>query len=121
MPTLGEILNKGNKNLYMFPKGFELKKTYDMNGMEKLRPNGSLKLNVFGHHTFFSGYCPTWDEVVRQILICLNRTRQIKCDVSLTFKHFRSGNYEEIFHGKVTQEVLDELIEISKEYFKDEE
>jgi hypothetical protein len=28
--------------------------------------------------------------------------------------------YEEMFHGIVTQEVLDELIEISEKYFKEE-
>ena len=121
MPTLGELLNieTGNKKLIYVPEGFELKKE------GKLIPNGLLMLSVYHKkpngdlgHKCFSSYCIYWDEVVNEIRRCVNSTRPIKFDMGLTFKMYNKTIYEEMFHGVVTKQVLDELIEISEKYLK---
>ena len=124
MPTLGEILNIGNKKLIHIPEGFELKKRY---GQGKLIPNGLLMLSVYHKkpngdlgRKCFSGCCINWDEVVNEISRCVNSTHPIKFDMWLSFKMYNKTIYEEMFHGIVTKEVLDELIEISEKYFKEE-
>lgn len=125
MPTLGEMLNrgKGTKNIHV-PEGFELKKSY---GREKLTPNGIASLSVFHikqngdlGHECFSNYCIHWDDVVNEIRRCVNSTRPIKFHMNLSFKLYNKTIYEEMFHGTVTQEILDELIEISEKYFKED-
>lgn len=124
MPTLGEMLNIGNRKLISVPEGFELRKPY---GWKKLIPNGILILSVYHKkpngdlgHKCFSGHCISWDDAVNEIRRCVNSTRPIKFDMWLSFKMYNKTVYEEIFHGIVTQEVLDELIEISEKYFKEE-
>lgn len=126
MPTLGEMLNmkKENKKLIHVPEGFEIKKSY---GREKLTPNGIATLSVFcikqngdlGHECF-SNYCIHWNDVVNEIRRCVNSTRPIKFHMNLSFKLYNKTIHEEMFHGTVTQEVLDELIEISEKYFKED-
>ena len=125
MPTLGELLNKGNKKLITVPEGFKLRKPY---GGDKLVPNGLLTLSVYHKkpngdlgHMCFSNYCIYWDEVVNEIRRCVNTTRPIKFDMGLTFKKYNETIHEEMFHGTVTKEVLDELIEISEKYVKEKE
>ena len=125
MPTLGEMLNiGGNKKLIRVPEGFELKKSY---GREKLTPNGITTLSVFHikqngelGHKCFSNYCIYWDDVVNEIRRCVNSTRPIKFDMRLSFKMYNKRIDEEMFHGTVTQEVLDELIEISEKFTREE-
>lgn len=126
MPTLGEMLNigKGNKKLINVPDGFELKKPYIG---EKLIPNGVISLSVFHMkrngelgRTCFSDSCLYWNEVVNEIRRCANSTRPIKFHMRLSFKMYNKTIDEEMFHGTVSQEVLDELIEISEKYLKEE-
>ena len=79
------------------------------------KPNGDLG------HKCFSGCCINWDEAVNEIRRCVNSTRPIKFDMWLSFKMYNKTIYEEMFHGTVTKEVLDELIEISEKYFEEGE
>lgn len=123
MPTLGEMLNIGKRKLIYVPEGFELKKPY---GREKLVPNGLTTLSVFHRkpngdlgHKCFSSRCVYWNEVVNEIRRCVNSTRPIEFDMRLSFKMYNKTIDEEMFHGTVTQEVLDELIEISEKYFEE--
>lgn len=120
MPTLGELLNLGNKKLIYVPEGFELRKLY---GRDKLVPNGLLLLSIYHKkpngdlgRRCFSGCCVDWDEAVNEIRRCVNSTRAIEFDMWLSFKLYNKTVYEEMFHGIVTKEVFDELIEISKKY-----
>lgn len=125
MPTLGDLLNMGgNKKLIYVPEGFKLRKLY---GRDKLGPNGLLMLSVYRKepngdlgHQCFSGVCINWDEVINEIRRCVNSTRPIKFDMWLSFKMYNGTTYEEMFHGTVTKEVLDELIKISERYVEDE-
>lgn len=124
MPTLGELLNKENKKLIYVPKGFELKKRY---GQEKLIPNGLLMLSIYHKkpngdlgHICFSSCCINWDEAINEIRRCVNSTRPIKFNMSLSFKKYNETINEEMFHGTVTKEILDELIEISEKYFEED-
>lgn len=124
MPTLGELLNFGNKKLINVPEGFELRKP---SGRDKLSPNGILTLSVYCKkpngdlgRLCFSGACLYWDEVVSEIQRCVNSTRSEKYDMWLSFKMYNETIYEEMFHGIVTNEVLDELIKISEKYVKEE-
>ena len=126
MPTLGEMLNigTGNKKLIHVPDGFELKTTYRR---EKLIPNGLISLSVFHvkrngelGRTCFSESCLYWNEVINEIRRCVNATRRIEFHMRLSFKMYNKQIDEEMFHGTVTQKVLDELIEISEKYLKEE-
>ena len=124
MPTLGELLNIGNKKLIYIPKGVELRKRY---GQGKLVPNGLVMLSVYHKkpngdlgRKCFSGCCINWDEAVNEIRRCVNSTRSEEYDMWLTFKKYNETIHEEMFHGTVTKEVLDELIKISEKYFKEE-
>ena len=125
MPTLGELLNLGNKELIHVPEGFELKKPY---GRDKLVPNGLLMLSIYHKkqngdlgHQCFSSCCINWNEVVSEIRRCVNSTRPIKFDAWLSFKKYNGTVFEEMFHGIVTKEVLDELIKISEKYVKEKD
>lgn len=124
MPTLGELLNKGNKKLIHVPEGFELKEPYGDNILE---PNGLVTLSVFHKkrngdlgHKCFSNICISWNAVINEITKCLHTTRQIEFHMRLSFKMSCRSIDEEMFHGTITQQVLDELIEISKKYFKED-
>jgi len=124
MPTLGEMLNIGKRKLIHVPEGFKLKKPY---GREKLVPNGLTTLSVFHMkpngdlgHKCFSSCCINWNEVINEIRRCVNSTRPIEFDMRLSFKMYNKSIDEEMFHGTVTQEVLDELIEISEKYFEED-
>lgn len=125
MPTLGELLNLGNKKLIYVPEGFELKKRY---AQGKLIPNGLLLMSIYHKkpngdlgHQCFNGCCVNWDEVVNEIRRCVNSTRPIKFDMWLSFKKYNGTVFEEMFHGIVTKEVLDELIKISEKYVKEKD
>ena len=125
MPTLGELLNKGKRKLISVPEGFKLRKPY---GRDKLVPNGFLTLSVYHKkpngdiaHLCFSNCCLYWNEVVNEIRRCVNTTRPIKFEMGLSFKMYNKTIHEEMFHGTVTKEVLDELIEISEKYSKKDE
>jgi hypothetical protein len=125
MPTLGEMLNMHveDRKLIHVPEGFELQKKWD----DRLSPNGIITLSVFhmkrngelGHQAF-SNSCLYWNEVVNEIRRCVNSTRPIKFHMRLSFKMYNKQIDEEMFHGTVTQEVLDELIEISEKDLKEE-
>lgn len=124
MPTLGEILNMGNKKLIHVPEGFELRKK---ECGDKLSPNGIIALSVFRMKQngdlgdkCFSGCCLHWKGVVNEISRCMNSTHPFKFHMSLSFKLYNKTTCEEMFHGTVTQEVLDELIKISEKYLKEE-
>ena len=78
------------------------------------KPNGDLGRKCF------SGCCINWDEAVNEIRRCVNSTRSEEYDMWLTFKKYNETIHEEMFHGTVTKEVLDELIKISEKYFKEE-
>lgn len=125
MPTLGELLNKGKRKLISVPEGFKLRKPC---GQDKLVPNGFLTLSVYHKkpngdiaYLCFSNYCLYWNEVVNEIRRCVNTTRPIKFEMGLSFKMYNKTIHEEMFHGTVTKEVLDELIEISEKYSKKDE
>ena len=126
MPTLGEMLSigKGNRKLISVPDGFKLRKPY---GGEKLVPNGLVILSVYQRkpngdigRKCFSGCCVNWDEAVNEIRRCVKSTRSDKFDMWLSFKMYNKTTYEEMFHGTVTKEVLDELIEISEKYSEED-
>ena len=125
MPTLGELLNFGNKKLIYVPEGFELIKRC---GGDKLSPNGLLVMSIYCKkpngdlgRKCFSGSCLNWDEVVNEIQRCVNSTRSEEYDMWLSFKMYNRTIHEEMFHGIVTKDVLDELIEISEKYVKEDE
>ena len=123
MPTLGELLNIGNRKLISVPDGFELKKR---EWSDKLTPNGIVTLSLFHlkpngelGDKCFSDFILYWDEVVNEIRRCVNSTRHIEFDMRLSFGYNKQVD-EEMYHGIVSQEVLDELIEISEKYLKEE-
>lgn len=125
MPTLGELLNFGNKKLIYVPEGFELKKRY---GQGKLVPNGLLLMSIYHKkqngdlgRQCFNGCCVNWDEAINEIHKCVNSTRPIKFDMWLSFKKYNGTVFEEMFHGTVTKKILDELIKISEKYVKEKE
>ena len=125
MPTLGELLNKGERKLIYVPEGFKLKKRY---AQGKLIPNGLLLMSIYHKkkngdlgRQCFSGCCVDWDEVVSRIRKCVNSTRPIKFDMWISFKIYNKPIFEEMFHGIITKEVLDELIKISEKYVKEKD
>lgn len=124
MPTLGELINRKKRERIHVPEGFELKKRY---GQEKLIPNGLVMLSIYHKkpngdlgHICFSGCCINWDEAINEIRRCVNSTRPIKFNMSLSFKKYNETINEEMFHGTVTKEILDEFIEISEKYFEED-
>ena len=125
MPTLGELLNLGSKKLIHVPEGFELRK---LNGRDKLVPNGLLLMSIYVKkpngdlgRLCYRGSCLDWDDVMREINRCVNSTRSEKYDMYLSFKLYNETVYRDMFHGIVSKEVLDEVIEISEKYVKEKE
>lgn len=125
MPTLGELLNLGNKKLIHVPEGFELRK---LNGRDKLVPNGLLLMSIYVKkpngdlgRLCYRGSCLDWDDVMREIQRCVNSTRSEKYDMYLSFKLYNETVYRDMFHGIVSKEVLDDVIEISEKYVKEKE
>ena len=127
MPTLGEMLNLGERKLISVPEGFKLIKRHSEYGSDKLSPNGTVTLTVFHlkpngdlGHKCFSNYCIYWNEVINEIERCVNSTRPIKFDMRLSFKIYNRGIDEEMYHGLVSSEVLKELKEIVEKYTEEE-
>ena len=125
MPTLGELLNLGNRKLIHVPEGFELRK---INGRDKLVPNGLLLTSIYVKkpngdlgRLCYRGSCLDWDDVMHEINRCVNSTRSEKYDMYLSFKLYNETVYRDMFHGIVSKEVLDEVIEISEKYVKEKE
>ena len=124
MPTLGEILNLNvPQKLIHVPKGFKLKRISECS--TKLSPNGLLTLSIFHLNSngdlgycCYSDICLHWDEVIKEIKRCVNTTRPISFDMRLSFKNTESCCDEEMYHGIVSQAVLDELKEISEKYYE---
>lgn len=124
MPTLGELLNLGNKKLIHVPEGFELRK---LNGRDKLVPNGLLLMSIYVKkpngdlgRLCYRGSCLDWDDVMREIQRCVNSTRSEKYDMYLSFKLYNETVHRDMFHGIVSKEVLDEVLEISEKYVKED-
>ena len=127
MATLGEMLNLGKRKLISVPEGFKLRKRHSAYGSDKLSPNGIVTLSVFHlksngdlGHKCFGNYCIYWNEVINEIERCVNSTRPIKFDMRLSFKIYNKSIDEEMYHGIVSKEVLDELKEISEKYTEEE-
>lgn len=127
MPTLGEMLNLGERKLISVPEGFKLRKIHSVYESDKLSPNGTITLSVFHLKSNgdlgckrFSNYCIYWNEVINEIERCVNSTRPIKFDMRLSFKMYNRGIDEEMYHGIVSKEVLDELKEIIEKYTEEE-
>lgn len=121
MPTLGEMLNLGKQKLISVPEGFKLRKSNIESN--KLSPNGIVTLSVFHlksngdlGYACFSNYCIYWNEVINEIERCVNSTRPIKFDMRLSIKIYNTGIDEEMYHGLVSPEVLNELKEIVEKY-----
>ena len=121
MPTLGEMLNLGKQKLISVPEGFKLRKRYI--DSELLSPNGIVTLSIFHLKSngdlgqqCFSNYCIYWNKVINEIERCVNSTRPIKFDMRLSFKIYNKGIDEEMYHGLVSPEVLNELKEIAEKY-----
>lgn len=126
MPTLGEMLNLGERKLISVPEGFKLRKGLSYCD-DKYSPNGIITLVVFRlkpngdlGHKCFSNYCIYWNEVINEIERCVNSTRPIKFDMRLSFKMYNKTIDEEMYHGIVSKEVLDELKEIIEKYTEEE-
>ena len=125
MPTLGEMLNIGKQKLISVPEGFKLRKRHTESN--KLSPNGIVILTVFHlksngdlGHRCFSNNCIYWNDVINEIEKCVNSTRPIKFDMRLSFKTRNRGIYEEMYHGLVSPEVLNELKKIADTYVEEE-
>lgn len=129
MPTLGEMLNIGtvNKKLISVPEGFKLRKIHTVYGSDKLSPNGAVTLSIFRlksngdiGHKWFANYCIYWNEVINEIKGCVNSTQNDRFDMRLSFKIYNRSIDEEMYHGIISKEVLDELKEIIEKYTEEE-
>lgn len=121
MPTLGELLNH-TKSMINIPDGFKIENKTGLDGKKHMcfKGHGYCELTVYSKkkngdflHTHFSGHVFYWDDVIKEVKRVVNSTRPLDFHMGLSYKKPIGDMFEEMYHGEVNDNLLQELINLA--------